>query len=47
MIVDFTYYKHDDWPSGKAFVIGHALLTLLFVFLFVAYLGVSISSWLA
>jgi hypothetical protein len=47
VIVDFTYYKHDDWPSGKAFVVGHALLTLLFAFLFVAYLGVSISSWLA
>jgi hypothetical protein len=40
VIVDFTYYDHTDWPKGRGFVVGHALLTLLFVFLFVTYLGV-------
>jgi len=33
IVVDFAYYDHDDWPRGRTFVIGHALLTLLFVFL--------------
>jgi len=31
--VDFAYYDHNDWPRGRGFVVGHALLTLLFVFL--------------
>ncbi|MFZ1203000.1 MAG: hypothetical protein WAN97_01710 [Candidatus Acidiferrales bacterium] len=47
VIVDFTYYDHADWPKGKGFVAGHALLTLLFVFLFVTYLAVSTRAWLA
>ncbi len=33
IIVDFTYYSHEDWPKGKRFIIGHTLLTLLFGFL--------------
>jgi len=40
--VDFAYYDHDDWPRGRAFVIGHALLTLLFVFLAVTYLALCV-----
>jgi hypothetical protein len=47
VVVDFIYYNHADWPKGKAFVAGHALLTLLFVFLFVTYLSVSMRAWLA
>jgi hypothetical protein len=47
IVVDFTYYSHSDWPKGKAFVIGHLLLTLLFVFLSATYLGVSARSLLA
>ena len=35
--VDAFYFSHKDWPSGKQFVIGHALLTSLFVFLAVTY----------
>ena len=35
--VDFTYYKHDDWPRGRTYVVGHALLNLLFVFLAATY----------
>ena len=46
VIVDFTYYDHTDWPAGKLFVLGHALLTSLFVFLFITYLAVSIHDWL-
>lgn len=40
VLVDFTYYEHRDWPRGRAFVAGHALLTLLFLFLSATYLGV-------
>lgn len=47
VVVDFTYYDHADWPKGKGFVAGHALLTLLFVFLFATYLSVSARAWLA
>lgn len=42
IVVDFTYYEHADWPKGRVFVVGHVLLTLLFVFLSVTYLGVSV-----
>ena len=47
VVVDFTYFEHADWPKGRAFVVGHVLLTLLFVFLLVTYLGVSVWHWLA
>lgn len=30
VIVDFSYFKHDDWPKGDIFVIGHTCLTALF-----------------
>lgn len=33
ILVDAFYFSHEDWPKGKGFVIGHALLTSLFVFL--------------
>jgi hypothetical protein len=38
IVVDFTYYDHSDWPPGPGFVLGHILLTLLFVFLAVTYI---------
>jgi len=31
--VDALYFSHSDWPRGEQFVIGHILLTSLFVFL--------------
>lgn len=37
LIVDFFYYKAEDWPQGPDFVIGHALLNSLFVFLTLGY----------
>lgn len=37
VIVDAVYFSHADWPKGKHFVIGHALLTTLFFFLAVSY----------
>ena len=38
--VDFLYYEHKDWPVGRQFVIGHALLTGLFVALAFTYWSV-------
>ena len=45
VVVDFTYYKHADWPEGRVFIVGHVLLILLFVFLSVTYLGVAVRHW--
>jgi hypothetical protein len=39
ILVDFCYFSHEDWPKGKMFVVGHTLLTLLFLFLATSYLG--------
>ena len=40
ILVDAIYFSHDDWPKGQMFVVGHAMLTSLFVFLAASYLGV-------
>jgi hypothetical protein len=40
IVVDFAYYDHNDWPTGRAFVVGHVLLTLLFTFLVATYVSV-------
>ena len=37
ILVDAFYFAHDDWPRGKQFVIGHFLLTSLFVALASTY----------
>ena len=37
--VDALYFRHSDWPEGVLFVVGHALLTALFVALAGTYLG--------
>ena len=37
--VDAFYFSHSDWPKGKVFVVGHVLLTSIFSFLVVSYLG--------
>ena len=39
ILVDTFYYSHKDWPAGRQFVVGHILLTLLFVCLAATYLG--------
>lgn len=39
IIVDAMYFSHSDWPKGTVFVVGHALLTLLFCFLALSYVG--------
>lgn len=39
VLVDAVYFSHDDWPGGLEFVVGHALLTSLFVLLVVVYAG--------
>lgn len=37
--VDSLYFRHTDWPRGVRFVVGHVLLTSLFVALAATYLG--------
>ncbi len=37
ILADCVYYKHEDWPKGPQFVIGHALLDSLFCFLILGY----------
>jgi hypothetical protein len=39
ILVDALNFSHADWPKGTEFVIGHALLTLLFSVLAASYLG--------
>lgn len=36
-LVDAFYFSHADWPTGTPFVVGHILLTLVFVILAVGY----------
>jgi len=42
ILVDAFYFAHEDWPRGKQFVIGHILLTTLFVWLAASYWGLFI-----
>jgi alginate O-acetyltransferase complex protein AlgI len=42
LVVDFGYFKHDDWPRGDQFIIGHACLSALFLFLAVVHWGLVI-----
>jgi alginate O-acetyltransferase complex protein AlgI len=37
VVVDAVYFSHADWPKGKEFDVGHALLTSLFCFLVASY----------
>jgi hypothetical protein len=39
IVVDAVYFSHTDWPKGRAFTVGHILLTSLFSFLATSYLG--------
>jgi hypothetical protein len=39
ILVDAFYFSHEDWPQGKQFVVGHVLLTCLFVALACSYWG--------
>jgi alginate O-acetyltransferase complex protein AlgI len=39
ILVDAFYFSHEDWPQGREFIIGHFLLTSLFCFFAVSYLG--------
>lgn len=42
LLTDFFYFKHDDWPKGPQFVVGHVLLTGLFCALAAVYTGLVI-----
>ncbi len=46
ILVDAFYFSHQDWPKGRQFVIGHILLTSLFITLAGGYWGLLIWQWL-
>jgi len=39
ILVDAFYFSHEDWPKGRQFIVGHILLTSLFVSLAASYWG--------
>lgn len=39
IVVDAFYFEHRDWPAGRAYVLGHLMLTALFVALALTYTG--------
>jgi alginate O-acetyltransferase complex protein AlgI len=45
--VDALYFNHTDWPKGALFILGHTLLTALFVGLAAIYLGLVARALLA
>ncbi len=45
VVIDFVYFNHADWPIGLSFVVGHFLLTALFIALAVTYWSVLIWSF--
>jgi hypothetical protein len=44
--VDFLYYEHADWPKGRQFAVGHALLTGLFCAMAATYWLLILWHWL-
>ena len=42
VLVDFFYFKHSGWPRGLRFLLGHILLTGLFIALATTYWAVLI-----
>jgi hypothetical protein len=42
ILVDTFYFSHQEWPQGRQFVIGHFLLTSLFLALASSYWGLFI-----
>jgi hypothetical protein len=47
ILVDAFYFSSEDWPKGLQFVIGHILLTSLFVALASSYWGLFVwQAWL-
>lgn len=47
ILVDALYFSHADWPKGTVFVVGHVLLTLLFLSLATSYLALFVwQKWL-
>lgn len=39
VVVDAFYFSHDDWPDGVKYIVGHTMLTSLFLALVLVYAG--------
>ncbi len=46
VLVDLLYFTHADWPRGPGMVVGHLLLTSLFVALVTTYLTLAAWHWI-
>ncbi len=47
ILVDVFYFSHSDWPKGRQFAVGHALLLALFFFLAATYIDLFVwAQWL-
>ncbi len=46
IVVDAFYFEHSDWPEGVEFVLGHTMLTTLFVCIASTYTTVLCWHWL-
>ena len=47
IVVDAFYFSHSDWPTGRAFLVGHILLTSLFSLLAASYVALFVwNVWL-
>lgn len=43
LVIDALWYSHEDWPKGRRFVVGHALLVFAFVGMAGTYVAVLIA----
>lgn len=45
IVVDTFYFEHSDWPEGVEFILGHTMLTSLFVTIASTYTTLLIWHW--
>lgn len=47
VLTDFFYMRHDDWPQGPLFTVGHICLSTLFISLALLYSAIALvaSGW--
>ncbi|MBY0359116.1 MAG: membrane bound O-acyl transferase family-domain-containing protein [Candidatus Obscuribacterales bacterium] len=47
LAVDYFWFGEEDWPKGPLFVIGHACLNMLFLFMTTVYTAIVFWHWLS
>ncbi len=41
--IDFLYMKHEDWPQGPFFAVGHVCLSTVFITMTVLYTALAVA----